>query len=125
MRKLLTGLDANGRSCLVEGDEIAIDKVAGEGLKVGQLHATSDVVTGTAQWSLSAWEPGSITEMHSSDTVDYDLILAGSGELTLEDGVHPFEEGDVIVMTGVLHAWTAGPNGFLMSVVKLPAPRPA
>jgi quercetin dioxygenase-like cupin family protein len=125
MRKLVTGTDGDGRSFLAEAVEITIERVAGEGLKVNQLHATSDIVAGTAQWSISAWEPGSNTGMHSSDTVDYDVILAGSGDLTLEDGVHPFEEGDVIVMTGVLHAWTAGPNGFLMSVVKLPALRPA
>ena len=125
MRKLLTGLDGNGRSCLVEGDEIAIEQVMREGLKVSRLHETSDVVAGLARWDLSAWEPGVSTGMHTTDTVDYEMILAGSGELTLEDGVHPFEEGDVIVMTGVLHAWKAGPDGFLMSVITIPAPRPA
>jgi hypothetical protein len=124
MRTLLTGLDANGRSCLVEAEEITIADAAYGGLKTARLHA-SDIAAGPARWDISAWEPNVSIDLHKSDTLDYDTVLAGSGELTLEDGVHPFEEGDVIVMTGVLHGWTAGPNGLLMSVVTLPAPPPA
>jgi quercetin dioxygenase-like cupin family protein len=57
--------------------------------------------------------------MHHTDTIDYDIVLAGSVELTLGDGVHPLEAGDCVVIAGIDHAWRAGPQGASMSVTLL------
>jgi mannose-6-phosphate isomerase-like protein (cupin superfamily) len=44
--------------------------------------------------------------MHTTDTVDYDIVLDGEIWLELDDGaeVH-LEQGDVVVQCGTLHAW--------------------
>jgi quercetin dioxygenase-like cupin family protein len=60
--------------------------------------------------------------MHDTNTVDYLLALAGGGELQLDDGFHPFEEGDVIILAGHVHGWRIGPDGCLMSCVNVPIP---
>jgi mannose-6-phosphate isomerase-like protein (cupin superfamily) len=44
--------------------------------------------------------------MHTTDTVDIDVIISGEVDLELDDGevVH-MEAGDCVVMNGVRHAW--------------------
>ena len=79
---------------------------------------------GHAQWVISRWGPHQEAVAHHTDTVDCDTIVAGSMELHLDDGVHVLVPGDCVVMTGVDHAWKAGPEGCTMSVVTLGTPPP-
>ena len=76
--------------------------------------------------SLAMWRFDAATEvpMHHTDTVDFDIVLSGSIELILEDGVHSLEAGDCVVMTGVDHAWRAGPKGCVLTAVALGTPPP-
>jgi hypothetical protein len=47
--------------------------------------------------------------MHHSDTIDFDVVVAGQVELTLEDGSVSLEPGDLICIPGLAHGWrTAG-----------------
>ena len=50
-------------------------------------------------------EPGS-TGMHTTDTVDLDLVLSGEIDLELDDGaeVH-LTAGDCVIQNGTRHAW--------------------
>jgi quercetin dioxygenase-like cupin family protein len=57
--------------------------------------------------------------MHHTDTVDFDTVLSGSVELTLGDGMHQLAAGDSVVMTGVDHAWRAGPEGCRLNVMSI------
>ncbi len=66
-----------------------------------------------------AYAPGMAFSMHHTDTVDFDIVLSGSMELILGDGVHPLAAGDSVVVTGVDHAWRAGPVGCRMSVISI------
>ena len=44
--------------------------------------------------------------MHTTDTIDYVIILAGSADLELDDGaIQPVSTGDVVVQRGTRHAW--------------------
>lgn len=44
--------------------------------------------------------------MHSSDTIDYEVIISGKVDLELPGGkVRTLERGDLVVMAGVPHAW--------------------
>ena len=44
--------------------------------------------------------------MHTTDTVDFELILEGEVWLELDDGVEVhLEPGDTVVQNGTRHAW--------------------
>jgi quercetin dioxygenase-like cupin family protein len=62
--------------------------------------------------------------MHHTDTVDIDIVLDGSIELTLDDGVHVLQAGDGAVIRGVDHAWRAGSEGARLSVIFIGTPPP-
>jgi len=47
------------------------------------------------------------------------IVLSGSIELILDDGEHPLVAGDHVVVTGVDHAWRAGPDGCRISIISL------
>jgi quercetin dioxygenase-like cupin family protein len=63
--------------------------------------------------------PGASSELHHTDTVDYDVVLAGSIDLILDGGNHRLEAGDCTVITGIDHNWQAGPDGCTLSVTLL------
>ena len=48
--------------------------------------------------------------MHHTDTLDLETIISGSVDLILDDGAHHLEAGDMVVMTGVDHAWRPDPT---------------
>jgi quercetin dioxygenase-like cupin family protein len=139
MRKLLTGVDASGRSCMVETVEMPF---VGDEDRPGRprvhLYETQEgpppprpeqlaqlldlgVAPGCVRWQVLRFEPGVTIPMHHTDTLDFDLVLEGSGEIVLDDGAHPIGAGDCIVVTGVDHEWRAGPDGFVLSVTLLGA----
>jgi hypothetical protein len=62
--------------------------------------------------------------MHQTDTLDFDLVVAGSMDLVLDDGPHHLGVNDCVVVTGVDHAWRAGPDGCTLSVFLLGTPPP-
>ena len=68
--------------------------------------------------------PGSEAPMHHTDTLDLQTVLSGSVELLLDDGAHRLEQGDLVVLTGVDHAWRAGPDGCRLSAVLVGTPSP-
>lgn len=44
--------------------------------------------------------------MHASKTIDYDVVISGKVDMELPGGkVHTLVPGDLLVMTGVSHAW--------------------
>jgi quercetin dioxygenase-like cupin family protein len=138
IRVLVTGVDADGRSCVVS-DQVGLDPVPDGVFHFGVVHRTASappppgptastermdvqVPPGIAQWIVVDYEPGGVQEWHHTDTVDFDLVLSGSIDLTLDDGVHHLEAGDGAVINGVDHAWRAGPGGCRLSVLFLGTP---
>jgi mannose-6-phosphate isomerase-like protein (cupin superfamily) len=63
--------------------------------------------------------------MHHTDTLDFHLVLSGSIDLTLDTGIHELRPGDCAVITGIDHAWRAGPSGCRLSTVMLGTPPPS
>lgn len=49
--------------------------------------------------------PGCVAEMHSTETVDYVVVMSGEMDMELETGLVPIKAGDVIVQRGTLHNW--------------------
>ncbi len=140
---LITGVDAAGRSCAAEDGPLTLQGGDGlEGILYAVLYATpslpsistgggrsADVLdlavpAGAMRWTVIDYGPGAAFSMHHTDTVDLDVVLAGSVDLILDDGEHPLAPGDSAVVTGVDHAWRAGPEGCRLSVITIGASPP-
>jgi mannose-6-phosphate isomerase-like protein (cupin superfamily) len=53
--------------------------------------------------------------MHHSDTIDFDVVVAGQVELVLEDGSVSLDTGDLICIPGLAHGWRT--EGCTLAVV--------
>ena len=82
------------------------------------------VAPGCTRLITVVWPPGLTAEMHYTDTIDVDTVLAGSVDIILGDGRHHLEVGDTVIVAGVDHAWEAGPSGATVSVMLLGTPSP-
>jgi hypothetical protein len=145
MRKLLTGVDEAGSSCLVEVTDVVPVPPAegGHGVNVSPVHLTSEspplsgipprgpnvdvrLPPGIARWIVVEHPPydpdglpSTANELHHTDTFEMVFVHAGAGELLLDDGAHPVSTGDLIVMPGNDHAMRGGPEGLTLVVVSI------
>lgn len=139
MQRIVTGVDENGRSCVVAREEQA-PIVGGPGIHVidtvydsgqappparppgsGDLLAQG-LTPGATRWLILDFDAGATVPMHHTDTVDFDVVLDGSMDLVLDDGSHTLRAGDCAVVTGVDHGWVAGPEGCRLSVTLIGTP---
>ena len=119
VRRVVTGLDADGRSVIVL-DDTAPAKSAGNGEAVRTLFDAWATVSTSADLSkevgtglgpnatelrIVELPPGHRREMHRTDTIDYGLVLSGELYAILESGETLLRAGDVIVQRGTNHAW--------------------
>lgn len=138
MRRVITGLDEQGRSCVVSDD--VVDTRVGRA-KAGNDRGTLAVVWGTTEsppaidrprsfplhpstcppggsrWLILGWEPNVVRDTVRTNTLDYDTVLEGSCELLVDTGSVALGVGDSVVIPGIVHGWRAGPDGVLLSVV--------
>jgi hypothetical protein len=146
----MTGVDANGRSCLVDVVDVVPGAVeGGHGVNVARMFATTEspppprlpalgqhvdvsLAPGMFRWLVvdhPAHDPGAgpttARTIHHGDTLDLVFIHEGSGNLLLQDGAHPVQAGDCIVMAGVDHAMQPGPEGCRILVVSIGTPPPS
>lgn len=138
MRTLITGVDAAGRSCVVSASELTPDQLA-PGFAMGIPYATTQspppprppgaaplidqgIAPGVVRWMVVDLGPESETPMHHTDTLDLQTVLSGSVELVLDDGAHLVEQGDLVVLTGVDHAWKTGAQACRLSAVLVGTP---
>jgi quercetin dioxygenase-like cupin family protein len=50
--------------------------------------------------------PGGTSPMHRTNSLDYGIVMSGTVELELEDGVAVrLGAGDIVVQRGTIHAW--------------------
>ncbi len=85
-----------------------------------QLATLRETVPGLGE-TLEADNPG----MHTTDTIDYIVVLSGEVDLELDDGatVH-LEPGDCVVQRGTRHAWrNTGAVPFVAAAVMIGATR--
>jgi mannose-6-phosphate isomerase-like protein (cupin superfamily) len=97
----------------------------GPGAVPSQLAGASPAAAGFPglNEAMEADNPG----MHTTDTVDYDIIMSGELWLELDDGqtVH-LKPGDIVIQTGTRHAWrNRGTEPCVMYSVLVGAPREA
>jgi quercetin dioxygenase-like cupin family protein len=143
VRRIITGVDASGRSCVIEDAPLvpAVDP-DNPGFGFALAAATSSVPPptrpagmgdpvdlgvepGLVSWLIVDYAAGVDFPMHHTDTVDFDMLLEGSLTLALDDGEYELEPGDVVIVHGVDHGWKAGPDGCRLSVCSIGTPPPA
>jgi hypothetical protein len=136
MQFLVTGSDSEGKSCIVSKLTFGPDTDPGIHLVFDNQHRfwqavpdrkgrSIDLGVGkeSARSYVVRWMPGEHIALHHTDTLDFDTVIAGEIDLVLQDGIHRLEASDSVVLVGVDHAWTAGPNGCTMAffIVELPS----
>jgi quercetin dioxygenase-like cupin family protein len=142
-RKLIAGIDRDGRSCLRETADVVPADAAGHGVSVARVYMTEEsppgprppgqgatvdvrLAPGVLRWMVVEHQPHEVhdgpmtsTTMHHTDALDLVFVQEGTAELLLQDGAHAVGVGDFIVTPGVDHAWKAGPNGCRLVVVSV------
>lgn len=136
-RRVVTGLDAEGRSAVVIDGPIPrfnamtaalawrtaatpadnagnADPVAP--YEVAMLH------TPGSNFAICEFRPNTPAHMHATDTIDYLVILSGRVTLVLEEGEADLGPGDLVVDRGVMHGWrNPHDEPCVAAVVNLPA----
>ena len=77
------------------------------------------VVTWPAGFKASDSDPG----WHTTDTIDYGVVLSGEMELMVDEGSVILQPGDVFVQRAVNHAWRVpGSESCTMAVIMISSP---
>ena len=124
IRRVVTGHTADGRA-KVEIDEVATTVIsnrpgasscvvwATKGFPVdndGFSDPTSatfkTTVEGGTVFRIVRYEPGVSPRNHRTDSIDYAVVISGSIDMELDDGVVvKLNAGDVLVQRGTIHNW--------------------
>jgi len=120
LRRVVTGLDAEGRSCIVlDGPLAPLGSSAGlawfaEALPVDNSGAgdcphpefSFDLIhQGGAVCMVHEFRKGEGEFWHATDTIDYVVMLSGEVVLELESGAATLRAGDFCIDRGVVHRW--------------------
>jgi hypothetical protein len=148
MRILSLGLNADGRSCLVEQGDVTTSTVM-PGVAVANLFSTTEcppiapppgrgifddmhMAPGTVSWMVVDLDPYTesseatlASEMHYNNTIELFCVLEGSMHTTLGEGELDLERGDCVAMPGVDHATRGGPQGARVLSISIALAPPA
>jgi mannose-6-phosphate isomerase-like protein (cupin superfamily) len=146
-RLLVVGIGADGRSCIVEHRELIPEAVT-PGTSIMSLFTTDRgplrtlpaglgtyvqdrLSPGQVSWRIIIRAPGSPvvetatgTGLRYKNTIEFAVVLEGSGELVLGDGSHAIRVGDCIVLPGSDHALRAGAEGCRLMAFDIGMPPP-
>ena len=139
MRVLIAGVDEQGKSCVVEETQPATNPFESAGIKVAFVASSEsspppsrppgrgnllrgNSKPGVAQWSFIEFPPDVTTQVHHTDSLDFDVVLDGSVDVVFDDGPHRLGPGDGVVIRGVDHRWETHGEGCRMSVVVIATP---
>jgi quercetin dioxygenase-like cupin family protein len=136
MRRVVTGLNAEGKSCVIIDGEVArptatSNLVWQSGLPAdnsGQADAAAkpfEIATvhhDGSNFLLIEFAPGTVPGMHVTDTLDYFVMLSGYVTLELETGAVSLSPGDFVVNRGVMHGWrNDGPDVAVLAAMTVPS----
>jgi len=131
VRRIVTGVNAAGRSYLVSNDpidgsgfariwEVDPKQVGGWIARIDPAQAAASIEPppGASRWVIASIPPDSgsrtpaqqipgIDEQgfHTTRTVDYDIVLDGRLTLVLDEDSVELETGDLVVQQATRHAW--------------------
>ncbi len=120
-RRVVTGTDAAGRSCVVSdapADAIAVqpdyvlEDLWAMGLPapaLGPVEPPQDpdgaIGPGQVRWRTCTIPPGVAIGFHATDTVDCVVVLSGRLVLTLEAQEVTLDRGDCVIQRNTRHGW--------------------
>jgi quercetin dioxygenase-like cupin family protein len=111
LRRLVTGLDAHGRSCIqIDGPAASViwraEDLPADNAGAADLGgARMRFPTRGVEFVFADFAPGAVTPMHATDTLDLLVVVSGEVTLVTETGERVLRAGDVLVDRGVAHAW--------------------
>ncbi|MBR9911717.1 MAG: cupin domain-containing protein [Gammaproteobacteria bacterium] len=124
IRRVVTGHDDKGRAVFRSKDVIQPETIPSGDADFATIWSTAQVpvdlndetdgrdrdagltLNGGSVIRLTDMLPGGESPMHRTNSIDYGIILAGTVELELDDGVvETCRAGDVIVQRGTIHLW--------------------
>jgi quercetin dioxygenase-like cupin family protein len=136
VRRVVTGLDGAGRSCVVIDGPVRAFDGGGHAWRTASVPADNssreDAALGAFSYDLFHdggsnffvidLAPGERSSTHATDTIDYIVMMAGEVTLELETGEVRLVAGDLVTDRGVVHAWrNHGPQPARYAVVTVPA----
>lgn len=120
-RRVVTGLDAEGRSCfLIDGEVPRLGPAANLVWRTEAVPADNSGSADAARpYAMEMLHDGGtnfiLTElpprmaggafMHATDTIDYLVMISGEVVLAVQTGEVTLRAGDLIVDRGVIHGW--------------------
>jgi len=135
-RRVVTGLNASGKSCILEDGPIPATSVMGgiawrtEGHPADNSAQEAiapeafafDMMNRGTIFMVNEFPPDMDVFWHVTDTIDYIVMLEGEVVLMLENGEVTLRKGDCIVDRGVNHAWRNDSGATAVSaIVTIPA----
>ena len=135
-RRVVTGLDAEGRSAVVLDDAVPRTGAAGVVWRsaavpadnaaplagVPAAHTFAAMHDGGTNFLVTEMPPGMQPFWHATDTIDYIVVIEGEVVLELEAGEVRVGVGEFIVDRGVIHSWrNDGPETVVMASITIPA----
>ena len=136
-RRVVTGLDSQGKSRVIIDDRIPRfnDMAAALAWRTEQYPADNSgdedaavpysidlLHTPGSNFAVCEFPPDTREYMHATDTIDYLVILSGRVTLVLEEGEVDLAPGDFVVDRGVMHGWrNSNDQPCVAAVVNLPA----
>ena len=139
IRRIVTGTDAEGRSC-IESDGPASDIPGFAELWPGGPGVRLEPEPGGSSWRVFDLPPDEVVAaylksqnvaeaeasgFHRTDTLDYVMILDGELTLELDRGAVALRGGDCVVQRGTRHAWrnkSGRPVKMAVVMIRPPAP---
>lgn len=136
VRRVVTGLDGAGRSCVVLDGPLRAFEGGGYAWRTTQVPADNSgsgdnapdgfsydlFHDGGSNFFVIELAPGERSSTHATDTIDYIVVMEGEVVLELESGEVRLFAGDLVTDRGVVHAWrNDGPAPARYAVVTLPA----
>lgn len=76
---------------------------------------------GATTWRVVEMGPNRVAPRHQTETIDYDLVLAGEVELILDEGAVLLTAGDAVVLPAVAHGWRTGSRPCTLTVMQVGA----
>lgn len=137
LRRVVTGLDADGKSTVIIDGAIApISEMGGMVWRTDTVPADNSgsddlaggpfdremMEGGGSTFMVIAFEPGIAEYWHATQTIDYIVVLEGEIVLQLEAGEARLKTGDFVVDRGVIHNWrNDGAVRAVIACITLPA----
>ena len=135
-RRVVTGLNAEGKSCVIIDGEVARPASTSNFVWQSSLPADNsgsadaaaksfeiaDVHHDGSNFMLIEFPPGTEPGMHVTDTLDYFVMLSGRVTLELDTGAVTLSPGDFVVSRGAMHGWrNDGPEPAVLAAMTVPA----